>query len=54
MLFLPEIKKIQQYQRNCMIYFISGFQGALKVPLQNSGVPGPQTKISRALGIPSN
>lgn len=52
--FLHEIKKIQQYQRNCMIYFISGSQGAFKVPLQNSGVPGPQTKINRALGIPSN
>ena len=49
-----QVEKIQQYQHNCMIYFISGSQRAFKVPLQNSGAPGPRTKINRALGIPSN
>ena len=49
-----QVEKIQQYQHNCMIYFILGSQRAFKVPLQNSGAPGPRTKINRALGIPSN
>ena len=56
MLFLPESKLRKYGNINIIVWFIwiSGSQGAFKVPLQNSGAPGPRTKINRALGIPSN